>query len=78
MLANGHRRTLIALVFAFAMPVMALAGPLACSGDKIQADGECVDTGRAAGAIDEIVRKLMADQALRRRQSGPHQGVGGR
>lgn len=65
MLAKGLRRTLIALVFAFAMPVMAQAGPLACSGDKIQAGGECVDTERAAGAIDETVRKLMVEKDLK-------------
>jgi D-alanyl-D-alanine carboxypeptidase len=65
MLAKGHRRTLSALAFVLAMPVMAQAGPLACSAGKIQAGDECVDKERAASEIDKIVRKTMSEKDLK-------------
>jgi CubicO group peptidase (beta-lactamase class C family) len=56
---------LIALALGVAMPVMAEAGPVACSAGKIQAGDECVEKERAASEIDKIVRKTMSEKDLK-------------
>lgn len=64
MLAKGHCQTLIAIAIVLAIPSLAQAGPLACSGGKIPAGGECVDKGQLSSRIDEIVRKAMPEKNL--------------
>ena len=65
MFAKCHGQLLIGLAFALAMSVIAQAAPLACSGGKIQAGGECVDKEQAGSEIDKIVRKIMAENDLK-------------
>ena len=65
MFAKCHGRLLIGLAFVLAMSVIAQAAPLACSGGKIQAGGECVDKEQAGSEIDKIVRKIMAENDLK-------------
>jgi hypothetical protein len=47
------------------MPVIAQAGPIACSGGKVPARDECVEKERVASEIDEIIRKAMAENDLK-------------
>lgn len=65
MLAKGHRRTMIALALALAVPVMAQAGQADCTGGTILAGNECVARDRVESRIDEIVRKAMAEKDLK-------------
>lgn len=65
MLAQRRCRTVLALAFALAMPLMAHAGPTACSGGTIRAGDECVAKERVESKIDEVVRKIMAEKDLK-------------